>query len=165
MAIGGTELRLSDDIDLVELVVVDVRVTGEDSELAARLPELEVGLSLRALLRGMVAVARLEATSPHLVLTRRDDGSIGLRGTEADEASGQVDIRYLARQLLGSGPDDRASYFEELEIFGGSLTLVDQRTGHRLRARQAELVLMRHEDGLAGLRSRSCRARSRPAYA
>jgi uncharacterized protein YhdP len=150
VAIGGTELRLSDDIDLVELVVVDVRVTGEDGRPAARLPEIEIALSLRALLGGMVAVARLEATSPHLVLIRRDDGSIGLRGTEADEASGQVDMRHLARQMLGGDPNDRASYFEELRIFGGSLTLVDQRTGHRLRARQAELVLMRHQGGLGG---------------
>jgi uncharacterized protein YhdP len=149
VVIGGTELRLSDDIDLVELVAVDVRVTGEAGELVARLPEIEVSLSLRALLGGMVAVARLEATSPHVLLIRRTDGSIGLRGTEADEA-GQVDIQHLARQLLGGDPDDRASYFEQLQIFGGSLTLADQRTGHRLRARAAELVLMRHVDGLGG---------------
>jgi uncharacterized protein YhdP len=147
VAVGGTELRLSDDVGLVELVVLDVRAT-EDGELLAVLPEVEVGLSLRALLHGMIAVARLDATAPHLVLLRRADGSIGLRGTESDRATGKIDLRRLPRQLLSGDPNDRASYFDRLEIRGGRLTLADQQSDHRLEARNAELVLIRQEGGL-----------------
>ncbi|MGH6913459.1 MAG: hypothetical protein ACREH3_07095, partial [Geminicoccales bacterium] len=152
VAVGGTELRRSRDVDLVELVVVDVRATGADGALLAELPELEIGLSLRALLRGMIAVARLEATAPHLVLVRREDGSIGLRGTEAGPDGGQIDLRHLAARLLGP-PDqgDPSDYLERLEILGGRLTLVDQRTGHRLEARDAELSAQRHVDGFGSM--------------
>ncbi len=152
VAIGGTELRLSDEIDLLELVVVDMRVTGEDGALLAQLPEVEVGLSVRALFHGLVAVARLKATAPQLVLIRREDGSIGLQGgVDSGQAQGQIELGRLIAALR-SPPDanDRASYFEQLEIVGGRLTLADQVSGHKLEAHDAELVLMRHVDGLGG---------------
>jgi uncharacterized protein YhdP len=147
VSVGATELRLSDDVDLVELVVVDVRARGEDGALLVSLPEVEIGLSLRALLRGMIAVARLEAIAPHLVLLRREDGSIGLQG--ADARSGEVELGPLADALLRPpDPGDRAGYFERLEIAGGRLSLADQRSGQQLEARDAELVLQRQVDGL-----------------
>jgi uncharacterized protein YhdP len=116
------------------------------------LPEVEVGLSLLALLRGMVAVARLEASAPHLVLLRREDGSIGLQsGADGDQAGPQVQLGRLVTALLRPpDPGDRAAYFERLEIVGGRLSLVDERSGQRLEARDAELVVVRHIDGLGG---------------
>ncbi|MGH6920153.1 MAG: DUF3971 domain-containing protein, partial [Geminicoccaceae bacterium] len=150
VAVGATELRLSDEVDLLELVVVDVRATGQDGALLVELPELELGLSLRALLRGMIAVARLEATAPHLVLLRREDGSIGLQGG-GEQARGQIDLGPLVAALLGPpDPADRTGYFERLEVLGGRLTLADQRSGQRLEARDAELVLLREVDGFGG---------------
>jgi hypothetical protein len=152
VAVRGTELRLSDDIDLVELVVVEVRARGEDGALLAELPEVEVGLSLRALLRGMIAVARLEATAPHLLLVRREDGSIGLQGgPDSEHVGGRIELGRLIETLLKPpDPGDRMSYFERLEIVGGRLTLADRQSGQQLEARDAELVLMRHVDGLGG---------------
>jgi uncharacterized protein YhdP len=152
VTVGATELRLSDDIGLVELVLVDVRARGKDGALLAELPEVEVSLSLRALLRGMIAVARLEATAPHLVLLRREDGSIGLQGgADADQTGGRIELGPLVAALLRP-PDQgaRAAYFERLEVIGGRLTLADQLSGQRLEARDAELVLLRHVDGLGG---------------
>jgi uncharacterized protein YhdP len=152
VTVGATELRRSDDIDLVELVVVDVRARGRDGRLLAELPEVEVSLSLRALLRGMIAVARLEATAPHLVLMRREDGSVGLQGgVDADRTGGRIELGPLvARLLRPPDPGARAAYFERLEVIGGRLTLADQLSGQRLEARDAELVLLRHVDGLGG---------------
>ena len=152
VTVGATELRLSDDIDLVELVVVDVRARGRDGRLLAELPEVEVSLSLRALLRGMIAVARLEATAPHLVLLRREDGSIGLQGgADTDQTAGRIELGPLVAALLRPpDPGARAAYFERLEVIGGRLTLADQLSGQRLEARDAELVLLRHVDGLGG---------------
>ena len=152
VAVGATELRLSDDLDLVELVVVDVRASGRDGRLLAELPEVEIGLSLRALLRGMIAVARLEATAPHLVLVRRADGSIGLqRGADADQTGGRIELGPLVAALLRPpDPGARAAYFERLEVVGGRLTLADQLSGQRLEARDAELILLRHVEGLGG---------------
>lgn len=152
VAVGGTELRLSDDVDLLELVLVDVRATGEDGGLLVELPEVEVGLSPRALLRGMIAVARLEATAPHLVLLRREDGSIGLQGgADADQIGGRIELGPLAAALLRPPEQgEPAGYFERLEVIGGRLTLADRRSGQRLEARDAELVLLREVDGLGG---------------
>jgi uncharacterized protein YhdP len=152
VTVGATELRLSDDIDLVELVVVDVRARGRDGRILAELPEVELSLSLRALLRGMIAVARLEATAPHLVLVRRADGSIGLQGgADANQTGGRIELGPLVAALLRPpDPGARAAYFERLEVVGGRLTLADQLSGQRLEARDAELVLLRHVDGLGG---------------
>ena len=152
VAVGGTQLRLSNEIDLVELVVLDVRATGEDDTVLAELPEVEVGLSLHALLRGMIAVARLDATAPHLSLVRREDGSIGLQGgRDSEHVGGRIELgRLLAALADAPDPGDRASYFERLEIVGGGLTLADRQSGQQLEARDAELVVQRHVDGLGG---------------
>ena len=152
VAVGGTQLRLSNEIDLVELVVLDVRATGEDDTVLAELPEVEVGLSLHALLRGMIAVARLDATAPHLSLVRREDGSIGLQGgRDSEHVGGRIELgRLLAALADAPAPGDRASYFERLEIVGGGLTLADRQSGQQLEARDAELVVQRHVDGLGG---------------
>ncbi len=149
-SIGSTRLRLSDDVKLIELVAVDVRATGSDGELLALLPEIEVGLSLRALLQGVIAVAHLDAIAPHLVLLRKEDGSIGLRGRD-DAGAGQIELGLLIEKVLNPpDPSDPASYLERFEIVGGRMTLIDEGSGQQIEAQDADLVLLRHADGLGG---------------
>ena len=78
--VRDAQLRLGDD-RVVELVGVDVRAKGPGGELLVVLQELEVGISLRALLlRGMLAPTSLQARAPRLVLVRSEDGTVDLRG-------------------------------------------------------------------------------------
>jgi uncharacterized protein YhdP len=83
---------------------------------------------------------------------RREDGSIGLQGgPDSEHVGGRIELGRLLGALVDP-PDqgDRVSYFERLEIVGGRLTLADRPSGQQLEARDAELVLMRHVDGLGG---------------
>jgi hypothetical protein len=148
--VRDAELRLGDD-RVVELVGVDVRAKGPAGELLVVLQELEVGISLRALLlRGMLAPASLQARAPRLVLARSEDGTIDLRGLTAGEQAprGEIDIDELLAALLSVDPSRPLSYLDRLEISGGQLVLEDRVTDHTIMARGAALTVGRWSDGL-----------------
>jgi AsmA-like C-terminal region/Protein of unknown function len=148
--VGDAQLRLGDD-RVVELVGLDVRATGPGGELLVELPELEVGISLRALLlRGMLAPTSLQARAPRLVLSRSEDGTIGLRGLSAGEQPppGDLDLDALLAALLSVDPSRPLSYLDRLVISGGELVLEDRITDHTIMARGAELTIGRWSDGL-----------------
>ena len=152
VAVGGAQLRLGDDY-AIELVGIDLRVTRPDGELLLELPEIEVGISLRALLRhGMLAPTTLAATAPRLVLARTADGAIRLRGLpreDAPEPRAALAVEELLAPLLSSDPKEPLSYLRRLQISGGRLVLEDQVTDHTIFAQDAELSVWRLVDGLA----------------
>jgi hypothetical protein len=148
--VRDAQLRLGED-RVVELVGLDVRAEGPGGELLVELPELEVGISLRALLRrGMLAPTSLQARAPRLVLARSEDGTIDLRGLTAGEQAprGELDIDALLAALLSVDPSRPLSYLDRLVISGGQLVLQDRVTDHTIMARGAELTVSRRSDGL-----------------
>ena len=75
--IDDTQLRLGEDQSL-NLSAIGVRVRDPDGRLLSELPEVEIGLSTSALLfERRIALRRIDAVAPTLLLTRREDGSIG----------------------------------------------------------------------------------------
>ena len=71
---------------VIELVGAGVRVKGPDGEVLIDLPEIQLGISLRALIwHAMLAPASLEAKAPLLILTRNEAGAIGLSGGQAND--------------------------------------------------------------------------------
>lgn len=153
--VGGAALRLGED-QLIELVGVDVRAMGPESELLFELAEIEIGLSLRALLaEGMLAPERLQATAPRLVLARNPDGGIGLAGLPADASRrprGEMNLAALLAPFLMPEPGHPSSYLDSLGISGGQLVLEDRITGQTVTAQSAELAIRRDPAGLvAGL--------------
>ena len=152
--VGDAQLRLGLG-HTVELVGIDVRAKGPDGELLIELPEIEVALSLDALLtRGMLAPTRLEASAPRLVLARGEDGRIRLGGLPSDDQQatpqGQIDVAALLAPLMTTDPSQPLSYLNQLQISGGRLTLEDRITKHTLMAEAAELSISRHPEGLSG---------------
>jgi AsmA-like C-terminal region/Protein of unknown function len=139
---------------VVELVGAGVRARGPDGEVLIDLPEIQIGISLRALLwHGMLAPASLEAKAPLLILTRNQAGSIGLSGsaTGARRAAprGQIDLNALLTPLLSDESSQPLSYLEEADISGGQLVLKDQITNHTIMARGGALTVRRLRDGVA----------------
>jgi uncharacterized RDD family membrane protein YckC len=95
VAIDDTRVRLGDD-RLLELTAFGVRVSDPDGRPVGELPEVAVRLSTSAmLLEGALALTRVEAATPRLILTRREDGSIGVggQGQTADATGRAGDIR------------------------------------------------------------------------
>ena len=68
----------------IDLRARDIRFLDLDDDLAVALPEVSVKLSVRALLRGVVAPTVIEIREAFLYLVRQEDGTIHLEyATEA----------------------------------------------------------------------------------
>jgi Protein of unknown function/AsmA-like C-terminal region len=139
---------------VVELVGAGVQVKGPDGEVLIDLPEIQIGISLRALVwHGMLAPASLEAKAPLLILTRNQAGTIGLSSSQGEAPQvapgGQIDLTTLLTPLLARDPSQPLSYLEQADISGGQLVLKDQVTNHTIMARGATLTVRRLRDGVA----------------
>jgi Protein of unknown function/AsmA-like C-terminal region len=152
LSIENASVRLGQH-RIVELVAAGVQVRGPDGEVLIDLPEVQIGISLRALVwRGMLAPASLEAKAPLLILTRNQAGDIHLSGAQAEGAPAapkrQLDLTALLSPWLSGDPSQPLSYLEQADISGGELVLRDQVTDHTLMARAAALTVRRLEDGV-----------------
>ncbi|MGH6945399.1 MAG: DUF3971 domain-containing protein, partial [Geminicoccaceae bacterium] len=147
--IERTELRRGAD-RLIELIGYEVRGQAPDGRVLFALPEIELNLSLSALvLHGVVAPERIHAIAPSLGLVRRADGSIGLRVSKDEKAAAlQVTPKVLIGPFMSSDPDDPLAYLDSLNISGGRLVIYDEARGRSLMARNAEFVLERGPAGV-----------------
>ena len=150
--VGRTELRLNDEARTLELVGVDVRYRAEDAGTASArpfltFPEVQIRLSVEALLKkGMVAASRVVARAPSLIITRSEDGVIGLHSEE--DPGGRLqefDIGdFLRRFALSPDESERLPFLKSLQIGGGRVAYYDRdprlgpdRAEHGPRADQA----------------------------
>ena len=118
-----------------------------DGRLLSELPEVEIGLSTSAmLLEGAIAVRRIEATAPSLMLTRREDGSIGFDDESASADAADFDHRLAARRVPGCRQTSAERWGHTSRRSGSSAAssvLDDRKVGRTLRARDAELSIAR----------------------
>ncbi|MGI9490683.1 MAG: AsmA-like C-terminal domain-containing protein [Geminicoccaceae bacterium] len=155
---GGIELRLNKDERTFDLVGVDVRYRADGNDGASPLPflvfpEVEVALSVEALLkRGMIAASEVKALAPSLIITRSEDGSIGLHSEAGfDDQNDDVDFGSFLRHFASaSETDDRLSFLKTLQIGGGRVSFYDRTRASALTAKNADLVLSRRDGGIDG---------------
>jgi hypothetical protein len=150
----------------VDIIATDVIVTAPDGSTLARLPELSLGLSLRALVRGNVAPTSLDAIGPKVRVIRQVDGEFQLGFIEAiddsepvavDEnpdakpAAGWDIVDFLVDELLAD-PDPARSfgYLRRISILGGQVVFEDRVAGSYFRSPEAEIVLVKGESGITG---------------
>jgi hypothetical protein len=136
----------------VDVRATNVTITGEDGSIEATLPELSIGLSLRALARGSVTPTSLDIISPKISAVRSSEGKVAF-GLVADESSGagfSLIIERLIAQLLGPPDIDRPlSNLRRVSVLDAELTFDDQILGVSWRSSQANLVLQRSSIGLS----------------
>lgn len=147
VAIDDTWVRLGDD-RLLEFTAVGVRLSDASGRPVGELPEVAVGLSTSAiLLEGDVALTRIEAATPRLVLTRREDGSIGVGDLGQTTNAAAFDIGLLLNQLPTLLESERWRYLEAIRMSGGELVLEDRKLRRSLRVQDAELSIVPRTDG------------------
>ena len=151
---GRTELRLAENHRTIELIGIDVRYLDQNQQTFLTFPEVEVTLSVEALLQhGMIAASHVNARAPSLRLTRAADGSIGLYTDDADQESTTSDVDFVAflkHFVLAPESDDRIAYLKRLQIRGGHLAYSDSTRHGTLDAEAADLVLVRQVEGVSG---------------
>jgi hypothetical protein len=136
----------------VDVRATNVTIAGEDGSIEATLPELSIGLSLRALVRGSVIPTSLDIFSPKISAIRSSEGKVDF-GLVADESNGArfspIIVRLIA-QLLGPPDIERPlSNLRKISVLDADLTFDDQILGVSWRAPQANLVLQRSSVGLS----------------
>ena len=118
----------------LELHVRDVRVLGGDGALWARIPELDVNLSLAALARGIVAPTALDAVGASLHVRRLADGRIALDMGTGAEPGGEGMERLLAGLFAAPDGGRPLGYLSSLRIRDASATFEDMRSNRRWEA-------------------------------
>lgn len=129
--------------------VRDIRVTSKDGGPVARIPEVIVRFSVRALLRGMIAPTSLEVRRPSLLLERDGAGrfSLGMRGAAKDKTTSPMPGAILAT-LLSNKRGEPLSYLSAIRITGANLTIRDRHLGLEWYAPAAKLLLARDAGGV-----------------
>ena len=139
----------------------DVRISARDGSLIARVPEVDVGLSVSRLVRGDVAPTRLRLVSPELNVIRTGDRSfafipddvsgVGDGGDGGDDAP----LDPLLMRLLGavqapSATPDAPYLLQRVQIVDGRIVVDDRWLNTQWRAEDAEIELVRRHDAIVG---------------
>lgn len=168
--VARTELRLNQEAKTLELMGVDVRYRALQRQETAEgegdaspflvFPEVEVTLSAEAFLkRGMIAASEVVAKAPSLIVSRNEDGVIGLHSeAEDDPRFDDIDFGDFLRRFAfsdgGAGQaadkDVRLDFLKSLQISGGRVAYYDRTQASVLTAERADLVLTRQAGGLEG---------------
>lgn len=132
---------------------LNVRIAGmvvrdADGTAVANAPDLIVGLSVPALLRGVVAPTSVAFKAPDLTIVRHQDGRFALESAEPlpDEQN------FLALLLTEiSRPPDRETgigYLNNVDVTHGSILFDDRLLGLQWRTSAANLGFRRNGDGI-----------------
>lgn len=148
--VDDTVLAWGGGLRNIDLRVRGVRAVGSDGHLMLELPEVAMSFSMRALLRGMVAPASLDAIGAQLVLTRAADGAWHLHAGENQDDSASALSLLLDDLLEPPDPGNRLGYLRSISVYRASLTVVDESSGHVFVARDLTAVVARDAGGLRG---------------
>ena len=143
--------------DAIDIRATNVSVQAADGSNLARVPELSLGLSLRALVRGRLAPTSLKAIGPRIRVVRRETGdfALGFAGRPQDDAEprhrGQAVVQFLVDELLGEPDPTRPfGYLIEVSVEDGEIAFEDRVAGRYYRAPSTQIVLRRRSAGIAG---------------
>jgi hypothetical protein len=155
--IEKTDLAWDNKDRAPQLRVHNLQLFNADKRAVATLPDLAVGLSLRALLYGRLAPGSITLLQPSITITRSLDGRIGL-AAQADLAGDNTmpapDFLAAALAGLAERPDvaiPALQYLYRLDIRDGEILWDDQQQESALWVPAVNLSLGRNRQGLFGL--------------
>ncbi|BAI73021.1 hypothetical protein AZL_023830 [Azospirillum sp. B510] len=134
-----------------------VRALNADGVELAAVPEMGIGFSIPALLRGTLSPTRIDLVRPRLSVLRRADGSLAFdvrAETEPDRKpdDGAPDLMDEALESLRRPPDiDRPlGLLRRLSVAGADLRVENRMLGLSWHATRADIVLTRDAQGAQG---------------
>jgi hypothetical protein len=148
---GGTAAPL-------DIVLQDVRMSDAAGATQVELPDAAVTLSVRALLRGMVAPSTIELRRPRVLVLLRPNGSLGLtlqpeaEATEPEPTEAGADAFGLLAELMRPASEGAAhTALRRIRVNGGEIILSEVATGRRWTLAEPQIELRRAANGgLAG---------------
>ncbi len=138
----------------IDLRARGVRAIAADGRTIASVPQISLTLSLRGLLRGLVAPTAIEVFGPHLYLRREPDGRFTVAGLESPEGgapTGGGGFAAIMAELQDEPePGSTTGYLNRISMVGGRVTLEDARLGFTWEAQEANFAIRRGPGGLTG---------------
>lgn len=149
LAIEDTTLTWAGWDRALEIRVKNVRAVGEGGDNVARIPELSLSLSARALMRGVLAPEYIELLGPEIRVRRNAQGEFGVElVAEQGEASGRVATGLVSWLIRTPEPSSPMSYLNTVKISGATMTYEDMAIGRVWDAPVGYLRLDRAPHGL-----------------
>ena len=153
----GVRVRLHDTVitwagleRTLDLHAIGLEILDDDGEVGAVVPELSVQLSLRALMRGLIAPSGLELFGPRLRVVRKPDGDIflGIGAVSASDPAEAGGMDLIGRLLQDPDPDSATGYLRRVSINSALIEFEDRQTGRNWTAQRADIALARDENGI-----------------
>lgn len=165
--IGDTLLTWEGWGNSIDVTATDVTAVDAQGNNIAQVPRVSFGLSVRALLRGMIAPVRVAVYHPVFVIHRHADGqvTIGHRAME-EETPLEDSILFptLVEELLDEpNPEQFTGYLTSAAIVDAEIVYIDDVTGLTWRPENTTVRLERNKDGLTGHISLKIPELGRPA--
>jgi hypothetical protein len=124
------------------------RVLDQDGRSIATVPEASIGVSLRALARGMFAPTTITLIGPQATALRDADGNLSLRLGASEAGQGHAFDALVAALLA---PPDRGSafgYLRRVSIENAKLYIEDLETGRSWVAPTADVIFSKDQYGV-----------------
>ena len=159
--VGETEVTWSEGGRTLDFRALEIEVRDGDGASLAVLPQVDLQLSLRALVQGRLAPTRIRVAGARVVLVRDADGRFELAGLadlpapQAGQAPREADFTHLIPSILRrllSEPDlsHPLTFLQTARIVDGRLTVIDRRLGTVWQAPSANIEVRREAAGLSG---------------
>lgn len=143
--VGGTHLAWAGWERTLDIRVRDVRAVGDDDRIIARVPEMSVTFSMRALMRGIVAPTSFDIIGPNIGLIRNPTGELALMVNEQDTLDAGLFAGLTGALGVENDPARPISYLRRLSILDARLSVDDRLTGIKWKAPEIDLVLLREQ--------------------
>ncbi len=141
--VGGTRLAWAGWQRTLDILVRDVRAIGENNRVIARVPEMSVTFSLRALIRGIVAPTSFDIIAPRIGLIRNPNGQLALMVEEQGTVDAGVFAGLLGALGAENDPVRPISYLRRISILDARLSVDDRLNGKKWVVPELDLVLSR----------------------
>lgn len=154
---GSFGVRLDDTIltwagweRTLDVRVINVRAVGPGGVAVAVVPELSLSLSIKGLLRGVVAPRSIELYRPSLQVVRDEQGALTVGFGRDSGASDLVPRALLAR--LAAVPDEigPTGFLSRITVRNADFMIVDRQLGTAWHAPDTEIRLRRDDAGIEG---------------
>jgi hypothetical protein len=148
----------------LDIHVVNMRVAGTNGETLATAPEVSLGLSGSALLRGVVAPTSVELLGPRMRMIRGHDGQLRF-AVGSEQVSDDSGFDALIADLLHPPNEDHPlAGLERVSVLDAVLTVDDEPSGLTWQAPDADLIFDLDSAGIIGQITLSATAKDVAAH-
>ena len=148
--VGGTHLAWAGWERTLDIRVKDVRALAENDRVIARVPEMSVTFSLRALLRGIFAPTSFDIIAPRVRLIRNPTGEMALMVEEQAAVDAGLFAALIGALGVENDPARPISYLRRLSVLNAQVRVDDRLTGIVWTAPEVDLVLLREQGEIRG---------------